>query len=133
MSEQENINLVRQSYEAFKRGDLEALLNLYAEDIVWEIPGPSSVPTSGTRRGRDQVKQFFAQLGELLEAQSFEPQEYIAQGNQVVVLGEYTWRVKSTGRTFSSRWAHVSTLGNGKITRLREYTDTAAAAEAFGQ
>ncbi|HYN26585.1 MAG TPA: nuclear transport factor 2 family protein [Pyrinomonadaceae bacterium] len=131
MSEQENTNIVKQTYECFLRGDIESLLKLYADDVQWEVYGPASVPTTGVRNGLAEVAQFFAQVNDSLEAQSFEPQEFIAQGDQVAVLGHYTWTAKPTGRPFSANWAHVVTLSNGKITRFREYTDTAAAVVAF--
>jgi ketosteroid isomerase-like protein len=131
MSEQENTNLVKQTYECFLRGDIESLLKLYAADVRWEIYGPTSVPTTGTRNGLAEVRQFFAIVNDSLEVQSFEPQEFIAQGDQVAVLGHYNWKAKPTGRPFAANWVHVITLSNGKITRFREYTDTAAAVEAF--
>jgi hypothetical protein len=131
MSAQENTNIVKQTYEAFLRGDIESLLKLYAEDVVWEVYGPASVPTTGTRRGKAELAQFFATVNESLEPHSFEPREFIAQDDQVVVLGHYNWTAKPTGRTFSSNWAHVVTLRDGKIIRFREYTDTAAAVAAF--
>lgn len=131
MSAEENTQIVKQTYAAFLRGDIEGLLKFYSDDVLWDVYGPSSVPTAGTFRGRAGLAQFFAKVDEAMEAQSFEPQEYIAQDDQVVVLGQYTWRAKPTGRTFSSNWAHVVTLRDGKIIRFREYTDTAAAVAAF--
>jgi uncharacterized protein len=131
MSEQENTNIVKQTYECFLRGDIESLLKLYADDVQWEVYGPPSIPTTGARNGLPEVAQFFAQVNDSLEVQSFEPREFIAQGDQVAVLGHYTWTAKPTGRSFSANWAHVVSLRNGKITRFREYTDTAAAVEAF--
>lgn len=131
MSAQENINIVKQTYENFLRGDIESLLKLYAEDVQWDVYGPASLPTAGSWHGRAELAQFFAKVNEMLEAKSFEPQEFIAQDDQVAVLGHYNWTAKPTGRTFSSNWVHVVTLSNGKITRFREYTDTAAGAAAF--
>ena len=131
MSAQENINIAKQTYATFLRGDIESLLKFYSEDVQWEVYGPSSLPTTGTWRGQTGIAQFFAKVNELLTPQSFEPQEFIAQDDQVVILGQYSWTVKPTGRTFSAKWAHVVTISNGKITRFREYTDTAAGAEAF--
>lgn len=126
----ENANLVKKGYDAFRDGDLEGLLSLYAEDIEWILPEMNDVPISGQRKGLDQVRQFFNALDENQEALSFEPKEFIAQGDRVVVLGQYEWRVKSTGRNFSSDFAHVYTVRNGKITSMQEFTDTAAAVKA---
>ena len=49
----------------------------------------------------------------------------------MVVLGDYAWTVKATGKSFRANFAHVATLRDGKIVRFREYTDTAAGAAAF--
>ena len=44
MNEQENINLVRQSYANFLQGNIEAVIKMCADDIEWETPGPSDIP-----------------------------------------------------------------------------------------
>jgi ketosteroid isomerase-like protein len=130
MNEQENINLVKQSYERFLQGDIAGVIQWCADDIKWETPGPSDIPTAGKYEGIEHVGEFFSKLANTFEPVSFEPQEFIAQHDKVVTLGEYKWRVKSTGRTFYSKWAHVSTIRNGKLWRFVEYGDTAAAMEA---
>ena len=131
MSAQENINIVKQTYEAFKSGDIEGLLKHYSDNIVWEIYGPATIPTAGTRRGLTELAQFFAMVNEVMDSKQFDVNEFIAQDDQVAVVGAYTWEVKATGRTVTSNFAHIATLSNGKITRFREYTDTAAFVAAF--
>jgi ketosteroid isomerase-like protein len=54
----------------------------------------------------------------------------VAQGDTVVVLGQYTWRVKATGRCFTSDFAHAFHLADGKVERFQEFLDTAAVAAA---
>jgi ketosteroid isomerase-like protein len=128
-----NVQAVQQLYDAFRRGDIKAVLDGFAEDVEWVIPGPSIIPHAGPRHGREQVAQFFRELEQAEEIQEFEPQEYIAQSDKVVVLGHYRARIKSTGRTTESDWAHVLTLTQAKVTRFRVYTDTAAAEAAYRQ
>jgi len=70
-------------------------------------------------------------VGATQEAVRFEPGAMIAEGDRVVVLGSYEWKVKTTGRNFSGRWVHVWTIRDGKATDFDEYTDTAAIAAAF--
>ena len=132
MSEQDNLQIVKEAYASFTRGDIPAILNTLSDDVVWFLPGQTDlVPVAGERRGRDEVGQFFSALDENQEVKEFEPQEFIAQGEKVVVLGQYRWRVKSTGREFSSDWAHVFTLRDGKVVGFHEYYDTAACADAY--
>ncbi len=131
MSAEANTDIVKQSYEAFFQGDMDAMLALYSEEVDWEVYGPSSMPTTGRHRGKDGVRAFFGKVDDLLENESFEIQQHVAQDDTVVVLGEYRWRSKVTERVLQAHFVHVVTVTDGKITRFREYTDTAAAVEAM--
>jgi ketosteroid isomerase-like protein len=85
-----------------------------------------NVPFAGPRPG-DRCGAGVLRRGHRIPRRvEFEPLEYIAQGDKVVTLGRYSWRVKATGREFSSDFAHVCTIRGGKIVRLHEYMDTAA-------
>ena len=131
MSEHENRQLVEQAYANFKAGDIPTLLQSMSEDITWQLPEVENVPFSGKRQGRDAVGKFFLTLASLQDARLFEPHEFIAQGDKVVVLGHYVWEVKASRRTYESDFAHVFTVRGGQTVAFHEYTDTAAAAKAF--
>ena len=131
MSEHTNAEVIRQAYEAFGRGDVPAVLDLLADDVDWTLQGPSVIPWAGPRRGREGVAEFFSLIGETLEFEQFEPREFVAQGDTVVVLGYERSLVKPTGRTFEHEWAHVYTLKDGKIAKARFIEDTAAQVVAF--
>ena len=133
MSDKQNVQLVQQAYEAFKRADIAGVLQTLDENAEWLIPGPGEIiPFAGTRRGPQQVGEFFSILAGTQTAELFEPREFIASQDKVVVLGTQRWRVNSTGITYEDDWAHVFTIQNGKITRFQEYHDTAAEAAAHG-
>ena len=133
MGEQQNTEIVRQAYAAFGSGNIPALLELVDDDIEWHavIGAAPHVPTAGKRHGKQAVAEFFRVLSQTVEFSRFEPREFIAQGDQVVVLGSYEGRAKATGRTFAEEWAMVDTIRNGKIVRFREYVNTAAMNAAF--
>lgn len=132
MSEQQNVQIVREAYASFKQGNIPDVLEKLSEDIDWFLPGPPEiVPVLGRRRGRQQVAEFFRSLAEHQDIEEFEAREFIAQGDKVVVLGNQRWRVKSTGRRTGGDWAHVFTLGDGKITKFEEYFDTHDAVQAY--
>jgi uncharacterized protein len=84
------------------------------------------IPWAGTRHGREGVAEFFSLIGDTLEFEQFEPREFVAQGDTVVVLGYERSLVKPTGHTFEQEWAHVYTLRGGKIAKFRAFEDTAA-------
>jgi uncharacterized protein len=126
-----NVAVVQETYEAVGRGDIPALLDLLADDVEWTFQGPSVIPFAGTRRGREGVAEFFSLVGGNLEFERFEPREFVAQGDTVVVLGFERSLVKPTGRTFEQEWAHVYKLRDGKVARFLAIEDTAAHAVAF--
>jgi len=131
MDPQENTKLVQQGYQHFKSGNIPALLDMLSDNVEWVFPELKGVAVTGTRRGRKEVADFYAKLAETQETLSFEPREFVAQGDKVVVLGHYSFRVKATGRQFESDWAEVFTIKNGKIARFQEYANTAAAMVAY--
>jgi hypothetical protein len=131
MDETRNTKLVQDAYAAFGRGDIPALLALLDPGVEWTAIVGSRIPTSGTRHGRDGVKEFFQQLGASIDFERFEPREFIAQGDKVVTLGHYTGRSKATGRSFDSDWVMVFTVRNGLLTRFMEFADSAGFNEAF--
>ena len=131
----ETVQRVYSNFEALgrtraKRPDMKPLLSLYSDDVEWHVPEMENVPFAGPRRGIAGVRDFFDAITESLEVLQFEPREYIAQGDKVVALGRYAWRVKATGQEFSSDFAHVCTIRDGKIVRFHEYMDTAAEVRA---
>jgi ketosteroid isomerase-like protein len=128
----ENLDVIRQGYEAFGRGDINALLDSFDEQIQWVTPGPPELATSGKRTGRQEVAGFFAAVNQLFDIQRFEPREFIAQGDLVVVLGSETAAARSTGKVLDLDWVHVFTMRNGKVTAFQEFFDTAAVVAALG-
>jgi ketosteroid isomerase-like protein len=131
MSEQDNVEVVRHAYENFKSGRIDALLGQMSEDVEWRLPEIEGAPFAGARKGLGQVSEFFTSLADSQDVQSFEPREFVAQGDKVVSLGTYNWRVKTTGREYGGDWAHVFTVRDGRIVGFHEYMDSAQAAAAF--
>jgi hypothetical protein len=131
MGERENVQLVKDAYAAFVRGDIDAVISALALGIEWHVPGPVEAPYTGSRHGLDEVMKFFTQVGETVEFTEFAPREYFARGDRVLALGHYMGRVRATGKSFGAEWAMTWTIRNGKATAFREYTDTQRLAAAF--
>ena len=128
---QDNIALVRGAYEAFQRGDIDAVLEAFDSNIEWFSPGPSELPFAGARQGHAALREFFAALDETFEIQRFEPKEFLAVDDKVIVVGEETNRVKATDTVVDTEWAHVVTCRNGKVVRFHEYGDMSAIVAAL--
>lgn len=115
--------------EAARDGMSAVIRASFADDASWEYPG--NLPLSGTYRGIDAiVDDFLAGAGELMTGVTLELVSVIAEGDTVVA--EWTSRATSrTGASYRNRNAGIFTVRDGKITAVREYTDTRHAAQAL--
>ena len=131
MSEQDNTTTVQKAYNNFKTGNIQCLLDQMSDDVTWQLPEVEGVAVAGKRNGRDGVKEFFTTLSRDQDVLEFEPREFVAQGDKVISLGHYSWRVKDTGREYESDFVHIFTVRDGKIVAFREHFDTAVVATAY--
>lgn len=65
MSDHPNVMRMREGYEAFGKGDLDRLRQLWRPDIRWHEPGSNLL--SGHRTGTDEVFALFGRLFEITE------------------------------------------------------------------
>jgi ketosteroid isomerase-like protein len=122
--------LVRSFYNALGGGDIPGAFALLAPDVSWtEATG---FPYGGTYHGPDEVLQkVFMRLGSEWDGFTGIPAEFVAQGDTVVVLGQYSGTYKATGKKFTAPFAHVWTANGGKLVKFRQFTDTALARAAL--
>ena len=131
MGEKTNLDIMKEAYAAFARGDVPAILAICDPKAEFEIAGPKGIPWTGSYRGPEGAKKYFAAIEAETDVEAFEPHSFVAEGDKVVVLGVETIRSRRTGRSYETHWVHAFTLADGKIIKFREYCDTATAAEAF--
>ena len=123
----ENTAVAKKGYELFMAGNIEGVLELIDESCEWVVPGPpDKLPWAGSYRGSAGVGQFLGKLAEGVDMTAFEPREFIAQGDKVIVLGSSTATNKATGKSASQDWAHALTIIDGKFHAFQGYDDTAA-------
>jgi ketosteroid isomerase-like protein len=128
MSIEKNIQTVKDFFAAIGSNDREALLALATEDIEWIIPG-EDWPLAGTRHGHAGLADLLETASKSIET-STEPQEFVAQGDRVLVVGFARGKMKATNKTFEDDWIFAITVRDGRLTHIREYVDTQALARA---
>jgi uncharacterized protein len=122
-----NVDTARSAYEAFARGDLEALREMLAEDGTWLTS--DELPLGGETRGRDEILGNFAQIPNYWSSFSVDPEEFLDCGDWVVVRG--TQRAGNDSGSFEAPFAHLIRFENGKIARGEFYGDSAKAAKVL--
>lgn len=116
-------DIVKGLYQAFARGDVAGVLGAFAPDIEWtEAEG---FLYGGTYKGADAILAgVFMRLATEWEGFAAVPAEFVAQGETVVTLGEYSGKYRATGKSFRAPFVHVWRLRDGKIHQFRQHTDT---------
>jgi uncharacterized protein len=115
-----NLDTVRTGYAAFARGDIPAVLALFAEDAQWYAP--DELPTGGTYHGPAGIAAFFSGLPAHYEELHVRPERFLGAGERVVVEGRHTGTI--AGTRFDVGFVHVWTLEGGLATGFREYMDS---------
>lgn len=126
MSERDNVELIKRAYATFKSGDVQAFLELFADDFDFQHPMPQATwPWAGRRKGRREFVQFIEGSSQVIEREHFEVGEFIAQGDYVAVLLSERMRVKATGISFDNQHVHVFKILGGKIEQFMIFEATA--------
>jgi ketosteroid isomerase-like protein len=128
----ESVEVVRAAFEAW-RGGVNFLFDFLSDEIEWEVR--PDLPDAGCYRGHDGFRRLSARFDEVMEDMWFRPSEFIAAGeNQVVVPLRWGGRGKGSGLAFEERpetW--VFTVSGGKITRVKEFATREQALTAVRQ
>lgn len=131
MSTQDNVTIVQGIYAAFGQGNIPAILNVLADDVEFHEPPGGEPPFKGIYHGRDGAGTFFQEMVGAVDVLALEPQEFVAQGDTVVVLGHYRFRAKATGITYDTDWAMVWWFRGGKVVKFQIHDDSATEAAAL--
>ncbi len=123
MSEKDNVARIVKLYEAFGRGDIPYILGQLTDDVRWFSHYGPTVPWAGDFSGK--VSKFFEAIAGAGEVTAFTPDEFIAQGDTVVSLGEFGFKVNATGKASLSRWAFIWKLREGKVYSYEQFHDPA--------
>ena len=75
-----------------------------ADDVHWYHPGePEQIPCAGEFEGREGVRKFFEAAMGNLENLGQEIERCITRDNQVALIGQESYRVRSTGKKYFTR------------------------------
>lgn len=112
--------IVEKMFNAFEKGDVEKFLDTVSENTLWIYHGTQIIP-KGEFKNKEGVRNFVENILSKTEILNFEPQQYIVEGNMVVVLGKEHQKVKRSGRELKQKWVQIYTVENDLITRMEEF------------
>jgi ketosteroid isomerase-like protein len=124
---QENVEVVRELWDAYSRGDIDRVIALSDPYVVLVTL------EEGPLYGPDAIRANYARW---MEAWEEEPEttvdEVIGTGDHVLVIACFQGRGRGSGVRVEQRLYEVYTLRNGSILRVDEFSDRATALEAVG-
>jgi ketosteroid isomerase-like protein len=108
MQEHPNIQSLNRFYEAYGKEDIAAVREIFAEDIIWRIPGHH--PLAGAKHGANEVLAFFAQLAKA---------EFKAEVMAISAVGDYVLELhrgwSDYGPKLDLMWTLAFRFENGRI------------------
>lgn len=125
-----NVATVNSIYEAFSKGDIPTIIDYLADNVQWEQWADNSAQKAGVpwmleRKGKEGAFEFFRIVGEL-SIKDFRLLSIMGNGNQVAAEFIIEAEVPATGGHYRDEEIHLWTFDEqGKVIRLRHYTDTA--------
>ena len=133
MSE-ENLQIVREMLDAFKRGDWQAALEPVDAEMEMDT---TRAPIEGLNRifkGREEVARFWSEWLEAWGEQDIGEPEYIESGDQILTwVDTHQLRGRGSGvKVDFPPYGWLLTVRDGKIVRGTVYLDRAEALEAAG-
>lgn len=125
----EKVEIVRRGYEAYARGELAAVL----DDLAAELITYRADPDGATFNGPGGFLEAIAEWVEDFDEFSVTPQEFIdANDHQVVVRVHQTAVGRQSGAPIEADFWFVHTISAAKVTRLGMFTSKDQALEAAG-
>jgi uncharacterized protein len=128
---QANVDVVRSIYEAFGRGDVDAVFGAMRPDIEWNES--EGMPYGGVYRGRDAiVENVFGPILADVDGFTADPDEILSlDDSRVMAQGRHGGR--GAGGPVDARFVHIWTLVDGKVARYDQLADTRKFCDAVGK
>jgi ketosteroid isomerase-like protein len=126
----DNIEVVKQGFEALDTGGVEAMIELLDPDFEAVVPPELSVEPD-TYRGHDGMRRYFAAF-EGLEDVRFEYVDAVAAGDKVVVTMMLRAKGTDTGIPVEQLGHQVWTIRDGRAARVEAFANKSDALAAAG-
>jgi ketosteroid isomerase-like protein len=133
---EEDIDYIREGYRRFVDGD-PTFLDRFTSDAT--LVFPETLPKGGTYASPWEALEYFNNVGELFDNPQPEPEEFIRDGDRLVVLGQFHGRSRATGDQVAIRFAHAyrltgveGPLSEQRYAAFELLIDTAAVVAAIG-
>ena len=117
----QNIEAIKRGYESVGEGNLDGMLALVDPDVV--VRDRPESPDPRTYHGYEGARDALAASDETFVGFELEPEEFIGEGEYVVVVLTMRGTGRGSGVKVEERIAHQWKVRDGKAVELQVYSD----------
>jgi uncharacterized protein len=134
MSKQ-NVQAASGLYDAFNRGDLDALEQGFSPVFTWNEAENSLYAAGNPYRSFPALREgVFTPTSRDFDPFRCDVEQLLDAGDHVVATGRYRGKCKATGKTMATQFCHIMHVdGAGKVDSIQEYADTLDEAQVTGR
>ena len=131
-----NVAVLKDAYRRWhdsRGGSVDHWMSICDENIKFGslAQGATGVEYLTSYNARDELKKYFNGLLRDWEMIEYRPDEFVAQGDRVVMIGHCSWRARASGKVVTTPKADVWRFANGKAVEFYEFFDTAQVVAAM--
>lgn len=127
----ENVELAMSLIEAVAQRDLARLIELTDPEVEWHS-FIAELGEGGVYRGHDGVRRYVNDLNETLEVLRLHPDDALAVGQVVVLVGQLETRGRDSGVETTVASGYMAKFREGKVVQMRAFREPEAAFQAVG-
>jgi len=118
--------------DSMGKGDMDAMSNLMADDMVWHNEGDKSMPWIGPWEGKDAIFKFLPIFGENFKTTKWETEDAFASGNTFAAFGAMNGITNASGQEIGDfTFALRAKVEDGKVVLWNWFEDSYAVSNAF--
>ena len=114
---QADVQTINDTYEAFGRGDVPAVMAIFTEDVNFHVP--DNLPHGPGANGLEEVGQFFGRIASTWDEFGVEVFDVVDGGDKVFVRGRGSGKLR--GDDVSYGFVHVFHFSDGRVPHFDEY------------
>ena len=123
---QENVERIKEGFAAHNRGDLDAMVELYAPDVVFETL------LLGTHHGNEAIRLIYTENQKTMAGYDVVPVELIDVGDKVVAVAKMVGAGSESRIALDDQFAFVFTFEGEHVVREQAFRNREEAVEAAG-
>jgi ketosteroid isomerase-like protein len=123
---QDNVERIKAGFEAHNRGDLDALVQVYDPEVVFETL------LLGTHHGNEAIRVIYEENQKTLSGYDVVPVELIDIGDKVVAVAQAVGSGPASEIAVDEPFAFVFTFSGERVVREQAFRNKEEALEAVG-